>query len=112
MSAKARKQLEGELRDEWRKIRAEDHIQQLQAAVKRYDQRFRHAIHLVVTSLRVNRQPDALRWMDEAIREEKAVQKTLQEMQRLEAQVQHHLRREIHDEKRQVHAAKRAAHSA
>ena len=112
MSAEARGQVEAEMRDEWQKIKAEDKIQQHEKHVTRYDQQFRHAIHLVTTSLRVNRQSDALSWMDEAIVQEKSVQKILHQIKKLEDQIEHHLRREIHHEKRQAHALDKAKKSS
>jgi len=108
MTAKARKQVEDEFRDEWRKIGAEKEITRLEEAIAKYDQNFTHAVRMVMASLKANRQRDALVWIDEAIKWEKGVQKSLQEIEELEKKLVKYTKWEIKDEKRTVKAVEKA----
>lgn len=102
LSAKARKQIEDEMRDEWKKLQAEEEIKRLEEVVARYDQNFKHAVRMISTSLKTNRQQEALSWTDQAIKWEKQVQKALQEIEALEHKLVRYTRQEIKDEKKEV----------
>ena len=108
LSVSARKQIEVELKDEWKKIDAEKKIIKLEDAAEVYNRDFMHAIQTSVASLRANRVQDALARIDEAIAWEERIQKIFKELQYLERWLKFFTGHEIKAEKRELKQVKKA----
>ncbi|MCH8021403.1 hypothetical protein IH785_16285 [candidate division KSB1 bacterium] len=108
LSVSARKQIEVELKDEWKKIDAEKKIIKLEDAAEVYNRDFMHAIQTSVASLRANRVQHALALIDEAIAWEERIQKIFKEMEHLERRLKYFTGHEIKAEKRQLKQVKKA----
>lgn len=108
MTPEARQRLEDELRAEWKKLNAEKELGRIEEALAVCDRNFTHAVRMVGVSLKAGRQKDALTWIDEAIKWEKGVQKSLQEMEELEKKLEKYTEREIREQKQELKAVANA----
>ena len=99
---KAKKEIEEQIRDEWKKIGAENELVKYEKAINNYDRNFKHSVSMIIVSIKSNRLIDTHSWIDEAIKWEKRVQKTFHEMKSMEGKLDHFTRREIKAEKKEI----------
>lgn len=84
LSINEKKNVGKQLKAEWRKLDVEKQLLKLEEVLKKYDQSFRHHLELLIVSLRSNKIKSASEQIDEAIKNEKSLLATLQQMEQLE----------------------------
>lgn len=105
LSSDMRKEVEEEIRAEWKKIRAENQLAHLHQAATQYDHHFQHAIRMIIASLKAHRSAEALSWTDEAIKWERHSLQTLVKVGKIEKRLQSYIDHEIKAMDRQAHKA-------
>jgi hypothetical protein len=95
LPSKAKIHLKKELQSEWQKMDIEKQMKKLEEAVMEYDHSFNHALKMTIVSLRSNRIKSSLRQLDEAIKSEKQLLKSLQQMERLEKKLESFIKKEM-----------------
>ena len=97
LSKSEKNKLEKQLNDEWQKLDSEKQLHKLEEVIKKYDQSFIHNLELFIVSLRSNKIKAAIEQIDEAIKNEKNLFTTFQQMVRIEKQLEHFTKKEIKD---------------
>jgi hypothetical protein len=95
LSKSEKKNVEKQLKAEWRKLDIEKQMVKLEEGIKEYDQLFRHYYELLIVSLRSNKIKSANEQIDEAIKNEKSLLATIQHMETLEKKLESFTKKEI-----------------
>jgi flagellar biosynthesis regulator FlbT len=90
-----RKNVDKQLKVEWKKLDVEKQLLKLDVVIKKYDQSFRHHLEVLIVSLRSNKIKSSIKQVDEAIKTEKSFFVTLQQMEQLEKRLERFANREI-----------------
>jgi hypothetical protein len=95
LSKSEKKNVEKQLKAEWRKLDIEKQMVKLEEGIKEYDELFRHYYELLIVSLRSNKIKSANEQIDEAIKNEKSLLATIQHMETLEKKLESFTKKEI-----------------
>ncbi|NOG99271.1 MAG: hypothetical protein HND52_15045 [Ignavibacteriae bacterium] len=89
-----RKSVVKQLKVEWKKLDVEKQLLKLDVVIKKYDKSFRYHLELLIVSLRSNKIKSSIEQVDEAIKTEKSLFVTLQQMEKLEHKLEGFLSKE------------------
>lgn len=90
-----RKFLEKKLKTEWKKLDVEKQLLKLEEVLRKYDHSFNHHLELLIVSLRSNKIKSAVEQIDETIKIEKNLFKTIKQMEQLEKKLERFIGKEI-----------------
>ena len=95
LSKSDKTKVEKGLKIQWDKLDVEKQMIRLEEAIKKYDQLFRHHLELLIVSIRSNKTKSAIEQIDETIKYEKDLLKTIQQMEGLEKRLERFTKRNI-----------------
>ncbi|MBZ0179753.1 MAG: hypothetical protein K8F36_10710 [Melioribacteraceae bacterium] len=90
-----RKIIEKKLKTEWKKLDVEKQLLKLEEVISKYDHSFNHHLELLIVSLRSNKIKSAVEQIDETIKIEKNLFKTISQMEQLEKKLERFIGKEI-----------------